>query len=36
MDIWKKDDLTIEFLKVYRSGWIVVDQLPDLSGYNPD
>ena len=36
IDIWKKDDLKIEHLKVYRSGWIIVDQLPDLSGYNPD
>jgi len=36
IDIWKKDDLKIEFLKVYRSGWIIVEQLPDLSGYNPD
>jgi hypothetical protein len=36
IDIWKKGDLKIEFLKVYRSGWIIVDQLPDLSGYNPD
>jgi len=36
IDIWKKDDLKIEFLKVYRSGWIIVDQLPDLSSYNPD
>ena len=36
IDIWKKDDLKIEFLKVYRSGWIIVDQLPNLSGYNPD
>jgi hypothetical protein len=36
IDIWKKDDLKIEHLKVYRSGWIVVGQLPDLSGYNPD
>jgi hypothetical protein len=36
MDIWKKGDLKLEFLKVYRSGWILVDQLPDLSGYNPD
>ena len=36
MDIWKKGDLKIEFLKVYRSGWILVHQLPDLSGYNPD
>ncbi len=36
IDIWKKDDLKIEFLKVYRSGWIIVDQIPDLSGYNPD
>jgi hypothetical protein len=36
IDIWKKDDLKIEHLTVYRSGWIIVDQLPDLSGYNPD
>ncbi len=36
IDIWKKDDLKIEHLTVYRSGWIVVDKLPDLSGYNPD
>jgi hypothetical protein len=36
IDTWKKDDLKIEVLKVYRSGWIVVDQLPDLSGYNPE
>ena len=36
IDIWKKDDLKIEFLKVYRSGWIIVGQLPDLSSYNPD
>ena len=36
IDIWKKDDLKIEHLKVYRSGWIIVDQLPDLSRYNPD
>jgi hypothetical protein len=36
IDIWKKDDLTIEHLTVYRSGWIIVRQLPDLSGYNPD
>ncbi len=36
IDTWKKDDLKIEFLKVYRSGWILVDKLPDLSGYNPD
>jgi len=36
IDIWKKGDLKIEFLKVYRSGWIIVNQLPDLSGYNPD
>ena len=36
IDIWKKDDLKIEHLKVYRSGWIIVDQLPDLSSYNPD
>jgi len=36
IDIWKKDDLKIEHLTVYRSGWIVVDRLPDLSGYDPD
>jgi hypothetical protein len=36
IDIWKKGDLKIEHLKVYRSGWIIVAQLPDLSGYNPD
>jgi hypothetical protein len=36
IDIWKKGDLRIEHLKVYRSGWIIVDQLPDLSAYNPD
>jgi hypothetical protein len=36
IDIWKKGDLKIEHTKVYRSGWIIVDQLPDLSGYNPD
>ena len=31
IDTWKKGDLKIEQLKVYRSGWIIVDQLPDLS-----
>jgi hypothetical protein len=36
IDIWKKGDLKIEHLTVYRSGWIIVNQLPDLSGYNPD
>jgi hypothetical protein len=36
IDIWKKGDQKIEHLTVYRSGWIIVDQLPDLSGYNPD
>ena len=36
IDTWKKGDLKIEFLKVYRSGWIIVDKLPDLGGYNPD
>jgi hypothetical protein len=36
IDIWKKGDLKIEHLTVYRTGWIVVHQLPDLSGYNPD
>ena len=32
IDTWKNGDL----LKVYRSGWIIVDKLPDLGGYNPD
>jgi hypothetical protein len=36
IDTWKKGGLKIEHLKVYRSGWIIVDQLPDLSGYNPE
>jgi len=36
IDIWKKGDLKIEHLTVYRSGWIIVDELPDLSDYNPD
>jgi hypothetical protein len=36
IDIWKKGDQKIERLRVYRTGWIVVDQLPDLSSYNPD
>jgi hypothetical protein len=36
IDIWKKGELKIEHLTVYRSGWIIVDQLPDLSGYNQD
>ena len=36
IDIWKKGDLKIEHLTVYRSGWVIVDRLPDLSGYNPD
>ena len=36
IDTWKKDTLSIEHLKVYRSGWIIVNQLPDLSGYNPE
>jgi hypothetical protein len=36
IDTWKNDNLTIEHLTVYRSGWIIVDQLPDLSGYNED
>jgi len=36
IDTWKKGDLKIEHLKVYRSGWVVVDQLPDLGEYNPD
>jgi hypothetical protein len=36
IDTWKKGDLTIEYLKVYRTGWIVVDQRPDLAEYNPE
>ena len=36
IDIWKKGDLKIEHMQVYRSGWLIVDKLPDLSGYNPD
>jgi hypothetical protein len=36
IDTWQKDNLTIEHLTVYRSGWIIIDQLPDLSGYNQD
>jgi hypothetical protein len=36
VDTWKKGDLKIEHLKIYRTGWIIVDQQPDLSGYNPD
>jgi hypothetical protein len=36
IDTWKKGDLKIEHLKVYRSGWVLVDQLPDLGGYNPE
>jgi hypothetical protein len=36
IDTWKRGDLRIEHLKVYRTGWIIVEQLPDLSGYNPD
>ena len=36
IDTWKKGDLTIEFRNVYRSGWIIVDKLPDLGGYNPN
>jgi hypothetical protein len=36
IDTWKRGDLRIEHLKVYRTGWIIVDQLPDLSRYNPD
>ena len=36
IDTWKKGDLKIEHLKVYHSGWVLVDQLPDLAGYNPD
>jgi hypothetical protein len=36
IDTWKKGDLKIEHLNVYRSGWITVENLPDLGGYNPD
>jgi hypothetical protein len=36
IDILKRGDLRIEHLTVYRSGWIIVDQMPDLSGYNQD
>jgi hypothetical protein len=36
IDTWKKGDQKIEHLKIYRTGWIIVDQQPDLSGYNPD
>ena len=36
IDTWKKGDLKIEHLNVYRSGWVIVDQLPDLGEYNPD
>ena len=36
IDTWKKGDLKIEHLQVYRSGWVIVDQLPDLGEYNPD
>jgi hypothetical protein len=36
IDIWKKGYLKIEYLKVYRTGWIVVDQKPDLAEYNPE
>jgi hypothetical protein len=32
----EKGGLTIEHLNLYRSGWIIVDQLPDLSRYNPE
>ena len=36
IDTWKKGDRKIEYLKVYRTGWIVVDQKPDLAEYNPE
>jgi hypothetical protein len=36
IDLWKKGDLKIEYRKVYRTGWIVVDQKPDLAEYNPE
>jgi hypothetical protein len=36
VDTWSKGDLKIEYLKVYRTGWIIVDRRPDLAEYNPD
>ena len=36
IDTWKKGDRKIEYLRVYRTGWIVVDQRPDLAEYNPE
>ena len=36
VDTWSKGGLKIEYLKVYRTGWIIVDQRPDLAEYNPD
>jgi hypothetical protein len=36
VDTWSKGDLKIESRKVYRTGWIIVDQRPDLAEYNPD
>jgi hypothetical protein len=36
VDTWSKGDLKIEYLKVYRTGWIIVDQRPDLAEYNPE
>jgi hypothetical protein len=36
IDTWTKGDLKIEYLKVYRTGWVVVDQKPDLGEYNPN
>jgi hypothetical protein len=36
IDTWTKGDLKIEHLNVYRTGWIIVERSPDLSGYNPD
>jgi hypothetical protein len=36
IDIWKKGDLRIEHMQVYRSGWFIVDQLPDLREYDQD
>jgi hypothetical protein len=36
VDTWSKGDLKIEYLKIYRTGWIIVDQRPDLAEYNPE
>ena len=36
LEIMGKGDLKIEYLKIYRTGWIIVDQRPDLAEYNPE